>query len=58
MGGQFLRKATKAAAMLVFQTWQTILRAGATVGAALTAATSTIADWFRATFVDLGRHMR
>lgn len=53
-----LREATKTAAMLVLQTWQTIRRAGAAVGAVLEAAAVGIGVWFRVTFVDLGRHLR
>ncbi len=58
MRRQFLIAATKAGAMLAFPTWQTLRRAGATVGAAHTAAAAGIAVWFRLTFLDLGRHMR
>jgi len=47
MTRQFLVEATKTTAMLALPTKHTVHRAGAIVGA-----------WFRATFIDLGRHMR
>jgi hypothetical protein len=49
--------APKAAALLS-RAWQTMRRAGPTVGAVLKAAAAGIGSWFRVTFVDLGRQLR
>ena len=49
--------APKAAALLS-RAWQTMRRAGPTVGAVLKAAAAGSGSWFRVTFVDLGRQLR
>jgi hypothetical protein len=49
--------APKAAALLS-GAWQTMRRAGPTVGAVLKAAAAGSGSWFRVTFVDLGRQLR
>jgi MFS family permease len=46
------------AAVLPSRAWQTARRAGVTIGAALKTVAAGIGNWFRVTFVDLGRQFR